>query len=304
MLVFGAGVVGQVYAARLADTHEVTIAARGLTYDSLRRHGVRLLHRGTRSVPAVAVADAASVRERFDAVLLAVRADQLDEALTAVQAVEATTVVTLVNTVAATAEVSRRVGANRLVLGFPGVGGVHREDGIEYHVIARQPTTIQRCGGRESGIVDALRAARFVVSTVDDMPGWLATHTVFIVGVGSAILAAGGDCDRLAGDRAQVEAMITAVRDSFGVLQERGVTIQPPALKTIFTRVPRALAVPYWAHLLRGDTGRLAIAPHAVATRDTEFAYLVDQVTTTLLAGAVPASLTQLLATAGYPVDR
>ena len=38
----------------------------------------------------------------------------------------------------------------------------------------------------------------------------------------------------------------------------------------IFTHVPRLVSVPYWRRQLRGDLGRVALAPHVLGTRDTE----------------------------------
>ena len=146
--------------------------------------------------------------------------------------------------------------------------------------------------------MEALRAARFRVVTADDMPGWLATHTVFITGVGSAILAVDGDCDRLAADRSRVDAMVVGVGDGFDALAAAGTKVQPAALKFIFRSVPRWISVPYWAGLIRGDTGRVAIAPHALATRGTEFAYLVAAVRR-LLGDGMPASLAALLDSVG-----
>lgn len=50
--VLGAGVIGQIYAGRLADSgHQVWLLARGETFTALSREGVRLRMRGTTFAP-------------------------------------------------------------------------------------------------------------------------------------------------------------------------------------------------------------------------------------------------------------
>lgn len=295
LLVLGAGVIGQVYAGRLAAAgNDVTVAARGSTLAALARNGIRIRRGGQLEAVRVAVVDAGCITGSFDAVLFAVRADQAEAALATVYDVDAPAVATLANLVGVTETAAQRIGRQRLVLGFPGVGGTRGADGVEYHQIARQPTTIEQCAGREKPMVEALRTAGLPVATVADMPSWLATHTVFVTGVGSAILAVDGDCDRLAADRGRVKGMVRAVGDGFHALAASGTTVQPAALNIIFTRVPRWISVPYWARLIRSDTGRVAIAPHVLATRGTEFAFLVAAVRR-LLGERMPPSLATLL---------
>lgn len=52
-----------------------------------------------------------------------------------------------------------------------------------------------------------------------------------------------------------------AVGYGFHALAASGTNVQPTALNIIVTRAPRWISVPYWARLIRSDTGRLAITP-------------------------------------------
>lgn len=88
--------------------------------------------------------------------------------------------------------------------------------------------------------------------------------------VGAAILAAGGDSRALGHDRGRTAAMVAAVGEGFRALRGRGVSPVPAPLRTIFTRVPRAVAVPYRQRQLRGTVGTDTIEPHLLATRTTE----------------------------------
>ncbi|MEO6790990.1 MAG: hypothetical protein ABI249_02720, partial [Ornithinibacter sp.] len=204
---------------------------------------------------------------------LAVRADQVDAALPVLARIEASLVVTLVNLADRADEVASTIGVDRTLLGFAGVGGTRTADGVAYQEVEQQATTIGGAEGREKDVVDDLRGAGLKVDVVPDMLPWLATHAVFIAGVGAAILEAGGS-EQLGSDRDRSTRMVASVREGFAALDDQGITVTPSSLRVIFTVVPRFISVRYWQRQMRGDLGRLALAPHITATRDTEFPQL------------------------------
>jgi 2-dehydropantoate 2-reductase len=298
VLIYGAGVIGQVYAGRLHKAgHDVVVFARNPTLESLARAGIVLV-RGAETYQAkVEVTGHIGSDDHFDVVLVTVRRDQLDEALPAVAALPADRVVLMQNNPSGAAGIGDAVGRDRVLFGFPGVGGYRRDDGvIEYIEIAQQPTTLGRSKGREKPVEELLKSAGFAVKSTDDMDAWLKTHAVFIAAAGASIEACGGDAAALAADRDRVAAMVKAVGEGFRALAAKGVAVQPLALKAIFTIVPAMFAVPYWQGQLRGPVGMLSLAPHFKATRDTELVGLCRDVRA-LIAGTVPTPhLDELLA--------
>jgi 2-dehydropantoate 2-reductase len=299
--VLGAGVIGLVYAGRLAESGaEVSLLARGATLERLRADGLRLWQGDRSSAPPVRLASSAAEVPPVDVAYLAVRADQVEGALELLAAIPAPVVVTLSNLAGQAEAVAARIGVERTIYGFPGVGGTCLPDGVHYVEIAQQPTTIGRAGGREASVADDLRRAGFAVTVVDDPLGWLATHAVFVVGVGAAILTAGGSA-AVGADRRRTEQMVLSVHDGFRALSRRGITVTPAPLRTIFTRVPRVFAVPYWQRQLAGPLGTVALTPHILATRDSEFPWLVDRVRE--LTGDAPV-LDAALAQAGFSAAR
>lgn len=296
--VVGAGVIGQVYAGRLAEAGcEVWLLARDSTYARLRTDGVLLREDGVDTRPPVRVVDTVADIPVVDTVFLAVRADQVAAALPLVAELRTRVVVTLVNLADEARAVAVQIGMDRVVLGFPGVGGTRTTDGIEYRRIRQQPTTLGYAGGREQAVAEDLRAAGLDVELATDMEAWLATHTVFIAGVGAAILHSQG-ADRLGRDRKATARMILSIRDGFKSLARNGVQVTPPPLRTIFTRVPRVFSVPYWQRQMRGELGTLSLAPHVLETRDTEFP-LIASAARRLAPEA--RQLSAALDTAGYP---
>jgi 2-dehydropantoate 2-reductase len=290
VLIYGAGIIGQVYAGRLEHAgHDVTLLARGDTAASLAKQGIVLRKDGgllqARPPVVTAVPDGAE----FDVILVCVRGDQLAAILPALAAAPARQVVFMLNQCNGLERIREQVGADRTLYGFPGVAGRRTRDGfIEYLELPQQHTTIELRGGSEQPVVDLLRGAGFIVDVSRDMDGWLTTHAVFLTTVGAAILGAGGDSVALAADRARVTSMVAAVGEGFRALRRRGVTVTPLPLRIIFTVVPRSFAVRYWRKQLSGLLGTVAIAPHMRATRDTELAWLVGEVRQ-LVAGHGPA---------------
>lgn len=65
--------------------------------------------------------------------------------------------------------------------------------------------------------------------------------------------------------------MVLSIRGGFMYLTRNGIRVTPPALRSIFTRVPSLFSVAYWQRQMRGELGALTLAPHVFATRDTEF---------------------------------
>lgn len=145
-----------------------------------------------------------------------------------------------------------------------------------------------------------MRASGLPVDVVPNMSDWLATHAVFIVGIGAAILEAGGS-EELGNDRGRSTRMVLSIRDGFDALRKHGISVTPTPLRIIFTLVPRLISVPYWQKQMRGELGRLALEPHITATKDTEFRWLAADVRKlTWNAPRLAAALTA----AGFPDGR
>jgi 2-dehydropantoate 2-reductase len=186
------------------------------------------------------------------------------------------------------AQIADIAGRDRTLFGFPGLGGYRRDDGaISYIEIPQQPTTLGRQGGQEEIVAEVFKSAGFAVATTADMDGWLKTHGVFIAAMCTSINSCGGDAVKLAADRERVATMIRAAGEGFRALASQGVTVQPRALKMIFTVVPHMFAVPYWQGQLRGTVGTVALAPHSKVSEDTELPVLCRDVQK-MIEGRVP----------------
>lgn len=164
-----------------------------------------------------------------------------------------------------------KLGAERIVLGFPGVGGTREGTRVRYVRIRQQPTTLGEGDGRLTARVRRLAArleqAGFPTAFSHGMDNWLKTHAAFISCVTAALVHEAGDSVRLGQNCASVAQMVSAIREGFAALRSLGVRVTPFNLQVIFRWMPRWFAVRYWQGALQTDIGTLAIAPHANAAR-------------------------------------
>lgn len=328
VLVFGAGVIGRVFAARLLSAgHEVQLVARGETAELLRSRGITLVRNGVRAeavFPTIVTtpADAAAV----DIALVAIRRDQVDAARPQLAEIRADVVASLINAAGGSggpaapgglATLEAAIGPARFVSAFPGVAGEVEQDGIVHYLqVAQQPTTIgigaghaaQDAAAPHARLRALLRSAGLPTALEADMPAWLQTHLIFIAAFESAIIAMDGDAVRLGGDRTAVRELVLAVREGLLALQQprrspsgeyrSAVTVTPVALRIIFLQIPPWFASRYWRRQLAGDLGRLGLAPHAIAARSTELPALQQDVRELLAPAALPR-LERIFAAAG-----
>lgn len=305
ILVIGAGVIGSVYAAWLQQAgQQVTILARGQRLADLHEHGLIIEDVGTSQVltTPITTVDHLAPDDAYDLLIVAVRLEQITALLPLITANTATpTVLCLLNNAFGATQFVEAVGPERIVLGFPGIGG--RRDGstTKYYVLPQQPTTLGEVSGQ---LTSRLRMLAELIKTTDHrvaltthIDAWLKTHAVLITCMAAAIDQCGGDSVRLAQNRSAVTRMVQAIREGFRALQAQGIPVTPQNLSVLFGWMPQWFAVRYWQRALQGPMGTLAIAPHVRAARG-EMAALATQVLTLVQPSSVPTpTLHQLLAT-------
>src|SRR5919199_1129872 len=127
ILVYGAGVLGSLYAARLHEAgHTITILARGQRLVDIRTHGLVLedATTGRRTTTHVATVEQLAPEDAYDWVIVLVRKNQLPSVLPALAANRHTpNVLFMVNNAAGPDALLAALGRERVLLGFPGAGG-------------------------------------------------------------------------------------------------------------------------------------------------------------------------------------
>ena len=273
-LIFGAGVLGSLYAARIKQAgHEVSVLARGRRLAELREHGILLRHalNGRQSHVTVPVVDRLDPDDAYQLIIVLVRDDQLDSALEILARNRATSALLfMVNNPAGSARIADAVGAERLMLGFPGAAG-YREGGVvEYLVLPRwfQPTTLGEPDGRGTVRLtearDLFRHSGFPVSVCHDMDAWYKYHAAWVAPVAYAIYAASGSNIDLARQPELIRVMLHSIKEGWAALRVLGLPVTPRTLR-LLEILPEAGLVRLTAHLMTTRFADAAAYRHAGA---------------------------------------
>jgi len=278
ILVCGAGVTGSLYAAWLHRAgHNVTILARGQRLSDIRQHGIVLddQYRGARTVDYVPVVERLSTDSKYDLVLVMVRKNQVSDLLPVLAGNQHTpNILFLMNNAAGPAEMIEALGYERVLLGFPGVGGVR--EGYTVRCVAgtqrRKPQTVfgEPCGlltPRLDEIAAVLTEAGFRPVVSKNIDAWLKAHVAVVSPMANALYMCAGDNYRLARTRDGIVLMIRAMREGFRVLRARGVPIIPSYVG-VLKWMPEPVLVALLSRLLNTRGAELAMAGHARAARD------------------------------------
>ncbi len=293
ILVYGAGVLGSIYAAKLArGGHDVTILARGRRLEELRENGIILedAASGNRSITRVAVTDTFAPGDAYDLVMVLMRKNQLDAVLPVLGANHTTpSILVMVNNAEGSDRQAEAIGRERLLLGFPGAGGT-REGGVVRSFMVEgewAPTAIGELSGeitpRLRAIEGAFKAAGLPVTLWRDMPAWLKTHVALVSPIANAIYMAGGDIRALAADRSKMALMIRAMREGFRVLRRLGIPRLPRKLVLMITFIPSPIIISVLRKGFATERARMNMEGHAnaavdeMATLAAEFKALVDR---------------------------
>lgn len=270
ILVYGAGVQGSLYAARLHERgHDVALLARGQRVVDLRAHGVILEEITSRrhTVTPVSIVERLDPTDVYDLVMVPVRREQIGAILPALAAARRIpTILFMHNHAGGSDELVTAVGRERVLLGFPGASGAREGAVVKYVLIPQQPTTLGELDGTRSPrvreIAAVLRGAGFRVAISRQMDTWLKVHAVFVTAVSGALYLAGGDPHHLARMPDGVPLFARGVREGFGAIDALG--LKPPTnLRAIFGWLPNRITVAYWRRLFSSERGEYYFVRHA-----------------------------------------
>lgn len=297
ILCYGAGPLGCLYAARLQEAgFDVSILARGRHLTSLRAQGIILEDgaTGRRRTTRVRVVEALAPSDPYDLVLVMMAGHHLHAVLPHLAANSRTpNLLFMFNNATGPAMMVDALGADRVLLGFPGAAGYRKGDLIRYMIVSRseQPTTVGEVTGeftsRLEEIAGAFETAGFPAALCRNMDAWLKTHAAEIVPTAGALYMAGGRISQLAASRRAIDLMIRAIRENYAALRARGIPITPRK-HSVFRWLPASLLRGIIRQQLRGEMAELKIG-HARAAA-AEMKHLADALRGHLEeAGSMPA---------------
>lgn len=278
ILIYGAGVIGSIFAGRLAASGEdVTVLARGKRLVELQQSGIRLCISGTAltEVIPVKVIDRLAPDDRYDYIMVAMQRTQVDPVLPILSQNLSENIVFVVNTASGYDQWAKAVGGERLMLGFPSSGGERRQGTIHGFVgkgFTRlfQTTTFGEYRGRKTErvqrLIDAFQRSGIPAVFCPDMDAWQKTHVAVVTSIANALYQY--DCDnyRLAKSYAGNRLMVRGIREGLAVLNRLGIKTTP--LKLNVLKLPVWITGGAFMVIMGTKWAETAMAKHCLAAKD------------------------------------
>ncbi|MHA6531188.1 ketopantoate reductase family protein [Paenibacillus sp. BAC0078] len=257
LLIFGAGVIGSVYALRFAQYGlDVTLLARGKRLDALKRNGLRYNDNGTIKQIPIKTIEKLDNDDIYDFIFVPVRYDQAESALNAIKNNQSKTIVTLINTVGY--DIWLEIVGDRLLPGFPGAGGDIKEDvlyaqfGSEKH----QGTIFGEINGLRTGRVKELAE---IFESVDlhyeiqtDIQAFHVSHTALAI-VNKHFYTNNGMVDiETARSESTLSKIAADIKQNIHLVEQAGIPVIPPETK-VMGEWPDSDIISWYRQMLSND---------------------------------------------------
>ena len=293
ILVFGAGPLGSLIAARLQQGElPVTLLARGQRLADLKQYGLVLKSwtTGQEEVEQVPLIDHLDPDDCYDLILVVMRKNSALKALPDLAANRSKRILFLMNNAAGPQALVDALGAERVLIGFAGMAGYREGQRIVYLNAEENSPGEILLGEPEGGETERLKEVaailaqgRYLQARIETaMDAWSKYHVALLFpGLAPALYLCGNDNYRMARTRDGLVLAWRAMREGFRVLRKLGYPVRPAALKK-FLWLPEPLAVPLLSKLMENPRMEVAMVRHAEVIRDEitqlndEFLHLVD----------------------------
>ncbi len=283
----GGGVIGSLYGARLAASGaDVTLLARGHRLQYLSENGVSLVngYSGARTVQEVQVVDRLDKQVQWDLIVVAVRKNQIAALLPELAAAQTDNILFLGNSVSCPDDLVAALGPHRVLLGFPGAGGMIEDEAVVY--VDSDEGGTERWGlmiGEIDGSVSPrlkeiqalFSAASIPVEIAADMRAWLVTHAGIALPIASALYLVEGGALELSGRPDILRLLIAAIRESFAVQEAVGIPVTPRRL-LMYRWVPAWILNTMMRARFATRMAEVGIQGYSMATQD-EVAALIEE---------------------------
>ncbi len=239
ILIFGAGVIGSLYAGRFALAgYNVTMLARNTRLKELQEKGLCIKNNKEEQVEKINIQTISELKKEdvYDFILVTLHKDQVKTILPILQENGSSNIVFMVNTSGGYTEWTSALGENRVIPAFPGAGGKLNNGIVYYEITSKlvQPTTIGEIGGvstrRLKDFAEILEKSGFPVETSPDMDAWQKTHVAMMCPLVNVIFYDGGNNYSVAKNPKAINQMNLALKEAFGFLKKSGIGIVPSKL--------------------------------------------------------------------------
>ena len=278
ILVYGAGVIGSIFAGKLAKNgYNITVLARGNRYKEILENGLILNNSLNNKLDKIVVnvIDKLNETDIYDYIIVPVQNNQINDILPALAKNQSQNIVFVVNNPLGYDNWINSVGYNRILIGFPSAGG-DRENGIVNYFIGKgitkvfQSTTFGELNGKMTARLKTLykifRKSGFSPSINNKMDWWQKTHVSVVLPIAKALYRYQSNNYELAKSYKTLKNMVYATRELFSILKSNGVKITPK--KLYFYYFSANILGVIWKIIMKTKIAEYAMAKHTIAGKD------------------------------------
>ncbi|MEK4237102.1 ketopantoate reductase family protein [Paenibacillus sp. FSL H7-0714] len=240
ILIFGAGVIGSMYAIKLLEAgFDVSLFAHSNRYKSLRENGLQYTEKGTVRSIQVNVIDTLENDDVYDFIFVTVRYDRSEAALLALKDNQSKNIVTMTSNSIGFSSWLDIVG-DRLLPAFPGFGGQIKDGVLHARFLPKfiAATAFGEINGvvteRIENLAKLFKTAKLPYVIKKDMQAYLITHSVSDIAMLSFLHSENMIIDKKTAKTRKTARKITFTLKAYlRAIQKAGVSIDPPMLKKV-----------------------------------------------------------------------
>ena len=274
MLFFGAGVIGSLYAGKMAlSGHDVTILARGRRLEELKEQGLTLSsEKFGKEKPEISVISELKNNDIYDYVFVTLRNDHINDALPVLGQNQSENFVFMVNTANGYADWIKHLGKEKVIAAFPGAGGKIETGTVHYRLTQKiiQPTTIGETDGKDSRrlkeLKTILRQAGFLTVISKNMDSWQKSHVAMVCALAYGMYFDGGNNYTFAKNKKAITLMCRSLKENFVFLNHSKYGIEPFRLN-VFRGLPIFLLSKIMSSVFNSQWAETVMSNHALSAR-------------------------------------
>jgi 2-dehydropantoate 2-reductase len=279
ILVFGAGPLGSLLAARLHQGGQhVTLLARGQRLADLRQYGIVLKNWTTKAEESIQVPLIGSLasEERFDLVLVVMRKNKALEVLPTLAANCSPLFLFLMNNAAGPDALTDALGKERVLTGFAAAAGYREGHKVVYINAEPEGPAEIYLGEPSREITQRLQLIAFELSKghylkpkiTKMMDAWSKYHVALLFpAFATTLYLCSNDNYRMSCTRDAIVLAWRGIKEGYRVLRKLGVPVQPPAYKK-FIWLPEPVMVALLRKALNNPRMEVGMVRHAEVIRD------------------------------------
>jgi 2-dehydropantoate 2-reductase len=282
ILIFGAGVIGSLYAVRFSLAgFDVTLFARGKRFEALKKDGLQYSDKAQLKNAPIKIINKLDNNDIYDYIFVTVRYDQAESALMDIKQNQnqSKNIITMINTVGYNRWVE--IIGNRLIPGFPGAGGDIKEDILYAKIGSKniQKTIFGEINGETSERIKILseifETADIPFEISQNILAFHITHAAVAI-ANKHFYTENNMVDiQTAKNIKTLKNVVSDWKNNLIIVEKMGINITPQKIK-IMKLLPRFIFIAIFYLVLNTDFARdVLLGNHALNARNEVF--LLDQ---------------------------